>query len=70
MFEPNDRAIWEMSFKLESQLSLLEILRDCKPRMRKAILTNADSNLINAIAEICHNCLCGNIKLTRGTLID
>lgn len=54
-----------MKFTVESQLALLQVLKDAKPNLRKAIIQNADPDLIHAISEICHNYACGNIKCSK-----
>ena len=50
---------------MESHLALLQVLQDASPRLQKAIIANIDKKTIEAIAEVCHNYLCGNIKCTK-----
>lgn len=56
-----------MAPQSRSQLhkDLLKVLVKTTPSMRKAILKEADKNLVNSICEICDNTLIGNIPLTQ-----
>jgi len=51
--------------RLKSQLHYLHVLRDAKPKARRALLASADDNLIKAIVECAINTLNGNHKLTK-----
>lgn len=44
---------------------ILYVLRDAKSKLRKNIFENCDDCVIQAIAEIIHNCLIGNIPLKK-----
>ena len=50
---------------LEKQVDLLSALSHCKIKIRKAILDNADKDLIDAICQCFFNLLRGNIKLSQ-----
>lgn len=54
-----------MSSELQRNLPLLEILRNCNPKLRKAIIAHANPELINTICEICLNFLNGNVECTK-----
>lgn len=53
-----------MTFTVESQIALLEVLKNASPKLQRAILKNSDSKLIDALSEICFNYLKGNVKST------
>lgn len=57
--------ILEMAFLAARYLQTLEVLKNANPKLRKAILKNADSGVIDAVGEICHNYLCGNILCNK-----
>lgn len=57
---------FKMTFCVDSQLNLLRVLADATPKLQKEIIKSADPCLIEAIAEICHNYVCGNIKCNEG----
>lgn len=46
---------------------MLYILKDCKPKLRKTILQNADNGLIKTLNEIVHNTLNGNNVIDKKT---
>jgi len=50
--------------KLEKHHKTLEVLETAKPKLRKSILENAETDLIRCICECCHNILKGNVELT------
>lgn len=54
-----------MSFSVKSQLALLQVLKDASPKLQKAIIKNADPEIINAFSEICHNYVCSNIDCSK-----
>lgn len=54
-----------MAFCVERHLQLLEVLKKADPKLRKAILKNADSGAIDAIGEICFNYINGNIVCSK-----
>lgn len=43
---------------------MLEVLKACSPKLRKAILQNSDEELICVLAEIIVNLMEGNIKMS------
>jgi hypothetical protein len=51
--------------RLKSQLHILHVLKDAIPSARRALLTSADDDLIEAIVECAINALNGNHKLTK-----
>lgn len=51
-----------MSSYVENQLHLLEALKKASPKLRRAIITNAEAELIEAISEICYNYINGNVE--------
>ena len=53
-----------MAKRVQKHLKTLEVLESAKPKLRKGILENADSDLIRCICECCLNILSGNIELT------
>lgn len=46
---------------------MLYILKDCKPKLRKALVENADNGLITTINEIILNTLNGNNPIDKKT---
>jgi len=50
--------------RLKSQLHILHVLKDVKPKARRSLLASADDELIKAIVECAINTLNGNHKLT------
>ena len=48
---------------VENHLNKLKLIGDCKPRIRKIIIENADKGLILVINECVKNFLMGNVKL-------
>jgi hypothetical protein len=50
---------------LKKNKDLLVALSSCKPKIRKAILQNADKDLIDAICQCVFNLLDGNINLSN-----
>ena len=53
-----------MAKRVEKHLKTLEVLETAKPKLRKGILENADTDLIRCLCECCLNILKGNIELT------
>lgn len=51
-----------MSPYVESQLHVLEVLKNASPKLRTAIIKNVEPEVIEAISEICHNYVKGNVK--------
>ena len=54
-----------MSSCVEGELKFLEILTKATPKLRKEILKNCESSLIEAISEVCYNYLRGNINCEK-----
>lgn len=52
---------------LKDNKHMLYILKDCKPKMRKALVQNADNGLITTINEIIYNTLNGNNPIDKKT---
>lgn len=46
---------------------MLYILKDCKPKLRKALIQNADNGLITTLNEIIYNTLNGNNIIDKNT---
>lgn len=46
---------------VENNLNLLETLKRASPELREAIILHSDADLVEAISEICHNYIAGNI---------
>lgn len=57
--------IREMGSKVVRHIRLLEVLKDCKPKLRRSIIENSGSSLIDALAEICYNYLKGNVSCSK-----
>ena len=53
-----------MSAVVRRALSLLKVLVDAKPKLKKAIIQHAPTDLVTAISEIVLNLIKGVIKLT------
>ena len=53
---------------IEDRLPDLSFLGKCTPKIRKFILQNADSELINAIRECLYNILKGNVHFNNKDL--
>lgn len=51
-----------MSSYVERNLHVLETLKQAKPELRSAIISNSDPEVIEAISEICHNYVAGNVE--------
>ena len=56
--------LFSLMSRLQSQLHLLNVLKDAKPQARRALLASADDELIKAIVECALNTL--NCNHTRG----
>ena len=52
-----------MSARLRRNFASLKVLQKAKIKQRKALLTNANTDLVLCIAEIVHNLLKGNVKV-------
>jgi len=50
--------------RIKSSFYKLHTLKDAKPKLRKAIISNCDKELIHAISECALNVLRGNVNLT------
>ena len=53
-----------MSERLKNKFCELKVLSQAKPDARRAIIAQADGELIRAICECCLNILNGTVKLT------
>lgn len=49
---------------VKKHLSVLKLIQDAKPRLRKSIIIHSDLEFIKTILECIQNTLNGNIKLT------
>jgi hypothetical protein len=50
--------------RIKSNYHALQVLKAAKPKLRKAIISNCDRELLNSICECIMNVLRGNIKLS------
>ena len=50
--------------RLRSNYHAIYVLKDAKTKLRKAIISNCDRELVNSICECVLNVLNGNVKLT------
>jgi hypothetical protein len=50
--------------RMKSNYSALELLKNAKPKLRKAIISNCDPNLLKCISECALNVLHGNVNLS------
>lgn len=50
---------------IEKQQDMLKALSHCKLKIRKAILKNADKDLVDAICHCVYNMLHGNVELSE-----
>jgi len=50
--------------RVKSNYHALQVLRTAEPKLRKAILSNCNKELVNSINECIPNVLNGNVKLT------
>lgn len=53
--------------RLKDNKHMLYILKDCKPKLRKALVQNASKELITTINEIILNTLNGNNPIDKNT---
>ena len=53
-----------MPHRLKKHAACLQVLATAKPKMLKAIIQNADQQLIHCLCECAHNLLKGNVPLT------
>ena len=51
--------------RLKSQLPSLHVLKNCKPKARRALLASEDDELIKALVECAINTLNGNHELNK-----
>lgn len=51
--------------RLRAQKHMLHVLKNCKPCMRKNILSNSSGELIKTLCEVCLNVLNGNAKISK-----
>jgi len=49
--------------RIKSSYHKFYALKDAKPKLRKAIISNCDRDLVNSISECALNVLRGNVKL-------
>lgn len=61
------KAVSKMG-RLGRNYNSLCTLGACKPEMRKAIIKNADEDLVYALCEIIFNMMNGSIKIDKGLL--
>lgn len=54
-----------MSRTVIDYADLLKSLYRSKPKLRKSILKSADSGLVKAICECCHNVLSGRARISK-----
>ena len=57
--------LFSVMSRLQSQLQILQVLKDAKPQARRALLASADEELIKAIVGCALNSLNGKYKLTK-----
>jgi hypothetical protein len=57
-----------MSTIVKKKLHCLHVLQSASPKLRKAILENADPELVRAIAECCINFLYNKLKVPNDSL--
>ena len=53
--------------RIKSNFHKLRTLKDAQPKLRKAIITNCDKDLVNSVSECALNLLHGNVKLSDCT---
>ena len=51
--------------RIRSNYHSLPILKDARPKLRRAILANSDKGIINSVGECALNVLQGNVKLSK-----
>ena len=51
--------------RIRSNYHSLHVLKDARPKLRRAILANSDGELINSVGECALNVLQGNVKLSN-----
>lgn len=52
-------------YRLKANKSILQVLKDANPKLRKAIIQHADPQVILTLCEISHNTLYGNNKICK-----
>lgn len=52
---------------LKDNKHMLYVLKNCKPKLRKAVVENADNGLITTLNEITYNTLSGNNPIDKKT---
>ena len=50
--------------RIKSNFHKLHTLKDAQPKLRKAIISNCDKDLVNCVIECALNLLHGNVKLS------
>ena len=50
--------------RIKSNFHKLHTLKDAQPKLRKAIISNCDKDLVNCVSECALNLLHGNVKLS------
>jgi len=51
--------------RIRSNYHSLHVLKDARPKLRRAILANSDKELVNSVGECALNVLQGNVKLSK-----
>ena len=51
--------------RLHSNYRSLHVLKDARPKLRRAIIANSDKELINSVGVCALNVLQGNVKLSK-----
>ena len=51
--------------RVHARISELKLLSSCKTKLRNAILTNSDSELVKVLRECVYNVLNGNVKVSK-----
>jgi len=51
--------------RVQARITELKLLSTCKTKLRKAILTNSDADLIKVLRECVYNLLKGNLKVPK-----
>ncbi len=53
-----------MAARVKKHFDILRVLQKANPKLHKAILQNADTDVVHCICDCTHNALNGNLKLT------
>jgi len=51
--------------RIRSNYHNLHVLKDARPKLRRAILANSDKELVNSVGKCALNVLQGNVKLSN-----